>query len=101
MSGQLKITTVAAHTAGRPFRVVVEVSGARPGDPVRIRLRLAAAEAPPWSCAPTIIDAGGEGLAVFEGVIVHGAGSIARLVAEVEEAVTPLRSDEVLIEVLP
>lgn len=101
MSGQLKITTVTAHTAGRPFRVVVEVSGARPGEPVRIRLRLATAEAPRWSGVAAIIDAGGEGLAVFEDVIVHGAGSIARLVAEVEAAATPLRSDEVLIEVLP
>jgi len=102
MAGQLRIATGTAHTAARPFRVVIEVSGARPGDQVRIRLRQSAGMMPFWSgVAVSIIDANGEGLAAFEGVVLHGPNSIARLVADHEESAVPLRSDEIHIEVMP
>lgn len=102
MAGQLRIATGTVHTAERPFRVVVEVSGARANDRVIVRLCQTAGVRPFFGAtAPATIDANGEGLAVFDDVVLHGADSIARLIADDEESTVPLRADEVHIEVLP
>lgn len=98
MAGQLKIVTATVHSAGRALVVRVEVSGADPGDRITVRLTQTAGTGPFHAGSqPVDIIAGGQGLAEFADVVLHGPGSVAVLVAEAEL----LRSDEAHIQVIP
>jgi hypothetical protein len=102
MSGQLKIVTSSVHRAEQPFLVRVEISGARPGGNPRVRLSQRDGVQPFYlRAAAADIDANGEGIAVFDDVVLHGAGKAAVLIAEPDEPGGLLRSDELRIEVVP
>jgi hypothetical protein len=102
MSGQLKIATQSIHRAEQPFLVRVEITGARPGDHPRVRLSQSDGVPPFYrSAAAADIDANGEGIAVFDDVVLHGPGQAAVLVAEPDEPEVLLRSDQLRVEVVP
>lgn len=102
MSGQLKIATQSIHRAEQPFLVRVEITGARPGDQPRVRLSQSDGVPPLYhGTAAAVIDANGEGIAVFDDVVLHGPGRAAVLVAEPDEPGVLLRSDQLRIEVVP
>jgi hypothetical protein len=79
----MTIKTGTIHRANQPFVVRVELAGARPNDRVHVQLRQADGVAPLY-CRVRFadVDAGQVGLAEFEDVVLHGAGSTAVLVAE-------------------
>lgn len=102
MSGQLKIATQSIHRAGQPFLVRVEIAGARPGDHLRVRLSQSDGVPPFYrSAAAADIDASGDGIAVFDDVVLHGPGRAAVLVAEPDEPGVLLHSDQLRVEVVP
>src|SRR5215813_5214044 len=79
----LTIKTGTTHRANQPFLARVAVAGARPDDRVHVRLRQSDGVAPFYSdVRHADIDAGRDGLAEFEDVVLHGAGSTAILIAE-------------------
>ncbi|HEY6178008.1 MAG TPA: hypothetical protein VIX73_26315 [Kofleriaceae bacterium] len=79
----LTIKTGTIHRANQPFLARVAVAGARPDDRIHVRLRQADGVAPFYSnVRPADIDAGRDGLAEFDDVVLHGAGSTAVLIAE-------------------
>jgi hypothetical protein len=102
MAGQLKIPMQAARRDGVPFMVIVEVSGGQAGDNVTVRLWQSAGVKPFYAAtATTAIDINGIGQAIFKEVILRGAGSVARLVADDDVSAVPLSSDEAHIDVVP
>lgn len=101
MAGQLKIPMQAARRDGVPFMVIVEVSGGQAGDRVTVRLWQTAGVKPFYAgTAITSIDVNGIGQAVFPHVVLCGAGSVARLVADDMVSAVPLSSDEAHIDVV-
>jgi hypothetical protein len=79
----LTIKTGTIHRANQPFVARVAIAGARPHDRVHIRLRQSDGVAPLYSNVHHAdIDAARAGLAEFEDVVLHGAGSTAVLIAE-------------------
>jgi hypothetical protein len=102
MAGQLKIDLQPPRRDGAKFTLVVAVSGGQPGDEVTVRLQQTAGVKPLFSgTARTPIDGAGNGNAVFDDVVVHGAGSVARLVADDAESAVFLSADETHIDVVP
>ncbi len=102
MAGQLKIDSQPPRRDGVAFTVVVAVSGGQPGDHVTVRLWQTAGMKPFYTgTAGTGIDASGNGNAIFDGVVLCGAGSTARLVADDEVSAIPLSADETHIDVVP
>ena len=102
MPGFMQVRTQPTANAGVPFRATVLVFGASPGDVVTIRLAQTAGAAPPYSQTTQVTIAGdGSGIAVFDDVVLHGAGSEARLLADDISSPLPLAAGDAHIQVVP
>lgn len=101
MPGTLRITCGVVQSTRVQFPCRVVISGGMPGDTVDIRLWQTAGVSPLYqSVAQAQLDAAGDGVAHFDNVSLDGP-CIARMVADDDNAASPLNADDIHIKVLP
>ena len=100
MPGQLKISVDVVQTSLRAFQCLVNVSGGAGLDCPTVRLWQTAGISPMFTgSSQAQLDANGDGLAVFDNVVLSGPCT-ARLVADSTDSATPLHVDDVHITVI-